>query len=143
MNIKLECYVSVPLKKRGYLVETDGRVVKRSLTKTVEGLNMKQQILNNIFEGLQSVKSIVKHESLFTIVVQNRHVAQWLLNREEQKYKDYVDYMDKIFDVFEELDCRYQVVFLPRYEALDFVKKSNDFDKVELESVESIFEDME
>jgi hypothetical protein len=121
-NIKLECYANRVKGKIGYSIEKDGRVLHDEIA-PYNSDSMKRCILEAVHRGLKAVRPFVAHEDVLTVVVQNQHVACWVLDRDEKKYKEYVDQLDSIFDRIDELDCRYKVVCIKKFAFMGKVDK--------------------
>ena len=143
MNIKLDCYVSRPEGKRGYFIERESQILEEHLVKVNRNESMKKLIIENITDGIRHVKNLVAHEDVLSIIIQNRNVAEWIVNRNESRYRDFVPQIDELFDVLEELDCRYTIVFNSNSMARKFVKNSFEFDKVAAESIEDVFSEFD
>ena len=105
MNIVLSCYAK---KGKGcYVIEKEGRVVDKkvfALNLGNEG-HLKEYMLESVLRGLKAVRSLVSHEDLLLVGVQNSHLANWLNSTME--YKGYESYLDSIIDVIDTIDCRY------------------------------------
>lgn len=140
MNIKLDTYVSKTKGKQGYIIEKDGVILERVLEKGKTSGDLKDLILENLLEGLKHVKLVVSHDDVLTIIVQNRDAANWLITKEEAKFRSHVYITDQIFDVFDELDCRYKVVFLPNSLARRYILGNEVEKKENLESVMSLLD---
>lgn len=119
-NVKLECYSSEKLGKKGFLIEKEGRVVHSDVSKMSD--DYKRGIFLSLYDGILVVRGMVDHDSMLTIVLQNRNVAEWVLNRDEYKCSKYSDVSDKVFDLIDELDCKYRIVSMKSYGAQRMVK---------------------
>lgn len=138
VNIKLECYSSSKAGKKGFIIEQSGKVVYSDLSRLSTD-DYKRGIFLALRDGLIAVRSMVKHESILSIVLQNRNVAEWVLNRDEYKCSKYSDVSDEVFDLIDELDCRYRIVSLKSFGAQKYVLKG-DPKPLETEGIESAFD---
>ena len=134
MNCRLSCGANRKLKKIGYTYEVGGRIEDSGVFKTVS-TNMKENILESITRGMKACRGKVHHEDLLIIEVQNQHLAQWLSG--EVTYKGYEDYLDRLFDVLESMDCRYKFMFVPKPYALSFIE-NNNIKKEQMSSISSL-----
>lgn len=107
--------------KRGFVIETEGRTLRKFVCKT-KSLNIKEDILITLTEGLRALKPLVKHEDIVFIEIQNTHLQQWLSGLVE--YKEYSKYLDEVFEVLEGIDCKYKFVFSKEPSAKQFVLNS-------------------
>lgn len=137
MNCRLSCGANRKLKKIGYTYEVGGRIEDSGVFKTVS-TNMKENILESITRGMKACRGKVHHEDLLIIEVQNQHLAQWLSG--EVTYKGYEDYLDRLFDVLESMDCRYKFMFVPKPYALSFIE-NNNIKKEQMSSISSLMEE--
>ena len=105
MNIILSCY---SIKGKGcFLLEKEGKIVHKEVfnIKKEENSTLKEYTFESIIKGLKHAKNIVSHEVLLLIELHNAHLVSWLNGQTE--YKGYEDYLDIIFPLIENLDCRY------------------------------------
>ena len=141
MNIRLSVYADRVHKKKGYITEVTGRVIDKKI-RSFEGDNIKENALSMILKGLLSCRNRVSHEDVIIVEVQNQHLTSWLNGFKE--YKEYAEYLDSIFEVIENLDCRYRFVFVSKPSAKDFVSFGSVSTMVEnTVSVDSMFDDFE
>ena len=92
----------------GYVIKKQGRTVGEHISiradKSRDSLKTLQ--LDEIINGLAKLRGLVGHEDVLTIEMENRWVYEWLeLEREQQKY---IQYIDKVFDILDTLDCKYR-----------------------------------
>lgn len=108
MNIRLSTYANRVAGKNCVLVEKAGIVKSPIIFKSISR-NLKENMLECIYRGLKHVKPEVSHEDFLWIEVQNNHLNNWLSGKEE--YKGYEEYLDKVYDVLEGIDCQYKFLF--------------------------------
>lgn len=92
----------------GYVIKKQGKTVaEHTSIRTDKGRdNLKTLQLEEIIDGLAKLRGLVEHEDVLTIEMENRWVYEWLeLEREQQKY---IQYIDKVFDILDTLDCKYR-----------------------------------
>ena len=92
----------------GYVIKKQGKTVAEhiSIRTDKERDSLKTLQLEEIIDGLAKLRGLVGHEDVLTIEIENRWVYEWLeLEREQQKY---IQYIDKIFDILDTLDCKYR-----------------------------------
>lgn len=138
MNIVLSCYANKG--KASFVLEKGGKIINKevfSLNKNGKK-HLKEFIFESIIRGLKNARSVVSHENLLLIGVQNSHVADWLNGKKE--YKGYESYLDDISDIIETLDCRYLFSYTSVAKARKLLE--TDVDKVKLENVSSVFENL-
>lgn len=119
-NIKLECFASVVKGKKGFSIEKDGKTLHREVT-YLSAKDLKEGMFLALKDGLQMVKSKVTHEMVLMIVVQNRHVADWLNEMNDYGCNRFIEVSDIVFDLIDELDCKYRVVYLQNYNTKKYV----------------------
>lgn len=108
-NVKMECYSDMKMGKRYFYVERDGRVVCSDvLSSNCE--NYKMGVFRALRDGLISVRSLVGHSDMLTIVIQNPSIVSWIQYGDEKKYDKYSEVSDEVFDLLDELDCKYRFV---------------------------------
>lgn len=91
----------------GYVIKKQGKTVaEHTSIRTDKGRDsLKTLQLEEIINGLAKLRGLVEHEDVLTIEIENRWVYEWLeLEREQQKY---IQYIDKVFDILDTLDCKY------------------------------------
>lgn len=91
----------------GYVIKKQGKTVaEHTSIRTDKGReSLKTLQLEEIIDGLAKLRGFVEHEDVLTIEIENRWVYEWLeLEREQQKY---LQYIDKVFDILDTLDCKY------------------------------------
>ena len=137
MNCRLSCGANRKIHKIGFTYEVGGKVIESGVFKTVS-TKMKENILEAIIRGMKACRNKIHHEDLLIIEVQNQHLAQWLSG--EITYKGYEDYLDRMFDVLESMDCRYKFMFVPKPYALSFIE-NNDIKKQQMSSISSLMEE--
>ena len=137
MNCRLSCGANRVSGKIGYTYEVSGRVVKAGVHKTVSS-NMKENILEAIIRGMNACRSLVHHEDILIIEVQNQHLASWLSG--EISYKGYEDYLDRLFNTLESMDCRSKFMFVKKPFALSYID-SHDISRENMSSLESLMEE--
>ena len=92
----------------GYVIKKQGKTVaEHTSIRTDKGRDsMKTLQREEIIDGLAKLRGFVEHDDVLTIEIENRWVYEWLeLEREQQKY---IQYIDKIFDILDTLDCKYR-----------------------------------
>lgn len=92
----------------GYVIKKQGKTVaEHTSIRTDKGRDsLKTLQLEEIINGLAKLRGLVEHEDVLTIEMENRWVYEWLeLEREQQKY---IQYIDKVFDILDTLDCKYR-----------------------------------
>ena len=92
----------------GFVIKKQGKTVaEHTSIRTDKGRDsLKTLQLEEIIDGLAKLRGLVEHEDVLTIEIENRWVYEWLeLEREQQKY---IQYIDKIFDILDTLDCKYR-----------------------------------
>lgn len=92
----------------GYVIKKQGKTVaEHTSIRTDKGRDsLKTLQLEEIIDGLAKLRGLVEHEDVLTIEMENRWVYEWLeLEREQQKY---IQYIDKVFDILDTLDCKYR-----------------------------------
>lgn len=92
----------------GYVIKKQGKTVaEHTSIRTDKGRDsLKTLQLEEIIDGLAKLRGLVGHEDVLTIEMENRWVYEWLeLEREQQKY---IQYIDKVFDILDTLDCKYR-----------------------------------
>ena len=109
MNYRLSIAALRVKGKRGFVIERKGMTLEASVHKSSSS-NLKEDILNTVTEGLRVIRPYIKHEDILFIEIQNQHLQQWLSGMVE--YKDYADALDRVFEVLENLDCRYRFIFV-------------------------------
>ncbi len=108
MNYRLSCAADRKLGKCGFTLECGGSEVYSEVFKCVSE-NLKECIFEAIYRGIRASRRFVKHEDIIRIEVQNNTACQWLSGYTE--HKEYTEYISKIFDVLESMDCRYIFVY--------------------------------
>ena len=92
----------------GYVIKKQGKTVaEHTSIRTDKGReSLKTLQLEEIINGLAKLRGLVEHDDVLTIEMENRWVYEWLeLEREQQKY---IQYIDKVFDILDTLDCKYR-----------------------------------
>lgn len=92
----------------GYVIKKQGKTVaEHTSIRTDKGRDsLKTLQLEEIIDGLAKLRGLVEHDDVLTIEIENRWVYEWLeLEREQQKY---IQYIDKVFDILDTLDCKYR-----------------------------------
>lgn len=92
----------------GYVIKKQGKTVaEHTSIRTDKGRDsLKTLQLEKIINGLAKLRGLVEHEDVLTIEIENRWVYEWLeLEREQQKY---IQYIDKVFNILDTLDCKYR-----------------------------------
>ena len=92
----------------GYVIKKQGKTVaEHTSIRTDKGRDsLKTLQLEEIINGLAKLRGLVEHDDVLTIEMENRWVYEWLeLEREQQKY---IQYIDKVFDILDTLDCKYR-----------------------------------
>ena len=113
--IKLEIYWDKATKKQGYSIVVDGKPVKEEIIKSTTE-DKKLGILSELKRGLLNVKLFVKHEDILMIILQDKLITRWFYTyKAEKKYQKYIDIMDELSDIIEELDCKYRFTCLEEY----------------------------
>lgn len=91
----------------GYVIKKQGKIVaEHTSIRTDKGRDsLKTLQFEEIIDGLAKLRGLVEHADVLTIEMENRWVYEWLeLEREQQKY---IQYIDKVFDILDTLDCKY------------------------------------
>lgn len=122
MNYRLSVATLRTKGKHGYLIERKGRTIEASVRK-LKSKNIKEDVLLTLQEGLRAVKAYIKHEDILFIEIQNQHLQQWLSGMVE--YKDYSKALDGVFEVLENLDCRYKFIYAKNPYAKEVVAQTN------------------
>ena len=113
--IKLEVYWDKSSKKQGYSIIVDGKTVKEEIVKSTTD-DKKVGILSELKRGLLNVKTYTKHDDTLMIVLQDKLITKWFYTyKAEKKYQKYLDMMDELSDIIEELDCKYRFTCLEAY----------------------------
>lgn len=136
MNYKLSIGVDRPKGKACYVLELGGREIDSKIQK-IKSRNIKEEALNILEIGLRSCRSIVKHDDILIIDIQNRHLHQWL--DESVEYNGYNESLDKVFDTLDTLDCRYRFSFNPKTYALKYIDKYGKTDTIQGSSIADMF----
>lgn len=92
----------------GYVIKKQGKIVaEHTSIRTDKGRDsLKTLQFEEIINGLAKLRGLVEHDDVLTIEMENRWVYEWLeLEREQQKY---IQYIDKVFDILDTLDCKYR-----------------------------------
>lgn len=92
----------------GYVIKKQGKTVaEHTSIRTDKGRDsLKTLQLEEIIDGLAKLRSLVEHEDVLTIEIENRWVYEWLeLEKEQHKY---IKYIDRVFDILDTLDCKYR-----------------------------------
>lgn len=92
----------------GYVIKRQGKTVaEHTSIRTDKGRDILKTLqLEEIIDGLAKLRGLVEHDDVLTIEIENRWVYEWLeLEREQQKY---IQYIDKVFDILDTLDCKYR-----------------------------------
>lgn len=139
MNCRLSCGSNRKIGKIGFTYEVAGKIEKAGVFRTVSS-NAKENMLEAIIKGMKACRDSVSHEDLLVIEVQNQHLAQWLSG--EIAYKGYEEYLDRLFDTLESMDCRYKFMYVPKPFALSYIS-SHDIDKEKMSSMSSLMEEFE
>lgn len=139
MNYRLSCAVNRVLKKNCYVLELNGRRVSGKVFK-FEGDNIKENILETVYQGIKMARVYVKHEDILFIEIQNVHLCEWLNGMKE--YSGYETGLDKVFDVLESTDCRYKFSFIRRPYAMVYLEK-HDITEMTGSSFASIMKELE
>ena len=137
MNCRLSCGADRKIGKIGFTYEKSGRIVKSGVFKTVSG-NAKENMLESIIRGMRACRNEIQHDDLLVIEVQNQHLAQWLSG--EIVYKGYEDYLDRLFDTLERMDCRYKFSYVAKPYALEYIK-THEISREKLSSMNSLMEE--
>ena len=137
MNCRLSCGADRKIGKIGFTYEKSGRVVKSGVFKTVSS-NAKENMLESIIRGMRVCRNEIQHDDLLVIEVHNQHLAQWLSG--EIVYKGYEDYLDRLFDTLESMDCRYKFSYVAKPYALEYIK-THEISREKLSSMNSLMEE--
>lgn len=137
MNYKVSVYAGRPEGKRCYLLEADGRRVSEKVS-TFKGDNIKENALECVLQGLTACKPLVTHHDYVVVEVQNRHLNDWLNDFSQSTgYENYDNILDKIFEVLDNLDCRYKFVFVKNSYVKKFLHTAK-LSEVKVGSVDSL-----
>lgn len=126
MNYRLSCGVNRSICKSGFVLELNGKEIASSVFKCPTD-NIKECILEAVYRGFRYTRGIIKHKDLLIIEIQNSHLCDWLSGKIE--YKGYLNYMDKILDELEYMDCRYKFMFISEPYAKKYLL-NHDVDRV-------------
>lgn len=137
MNYRLSIYADRVNKKNGYVLLCNGSVISSKVVR-FHGDNIKENALSILHTALLASRTVVSHDDVITIEVQNPHLYNWLDGLVD--YDGYDDYLDKVFDVLEMIDCRYKFYFTKTPFAKGYIK-SRDFSREKLSSVEDMMAD--
>lgn len=139
MNYKVSTYANRVDKKRGFTIEAEGKILEEKISK-FEGDNIKENALQTILQGIRACRSLPSHNDILIIEVQNIHLCNWLNGLQE--YKEYNEWLDKIFELLETLDCRYSFYFNKKPFAKEYIK-GKGITKVSVGSVDDMMSDFE
>lgn len=137
MNYRLSCAADRTVNKCGFTLECCGKEVYSELFKCISD-NLKECILETIYRGIRVSRGYVSHDDIIRIEIQNNQICEWLSGYKE--YKGYTDYINKIFEVLESMDCRYTFVYVKKPYAKLYIA-SHDLSKVNVSSVADIMKD--
>lgn len=138
MLVKVECYASRTKQRIGYGIYKEGKLVG-SEVKGYSFTDFKSAVLESIYRGVMAVRKEVGYEDYLTIVVQNNHVKRWIEERNERRYKNYVEITDKIFDTLEEIKGVYRIVYMPKCKTCAMVENGAETKvDLKLEGVDSL-----
>ena len=139
MNYRLSVATVRTKGKHGFVLEKGGYSLVTRVTR-LKSLNIKEDILSILAEGLLSAKGFVEHEDTLYIEIQNVHLYNWLSGMVD--YKDYAEGLDKIFDILDSIDCRYKFVFEKNPYAKKVVEKI-PLDDIKGSSVSDVLNELE
>lgn len=140
MNYRLCTFADRKGGKCGFVIENNGHILDSKIEKFV-GSNIKENALHIIYLGLRACKNVVHHGDMLLVDVQNVHLCHWLNGAVE--YKDYSDWLDRVFCTLETLDCRYRF-YLDKGDS--FIKKfvaDNGVTKVSVGSIDDMMKEFE
>lgn len=137
MNCRLSCGANRKAGKIAYTYEIQGIIKKAGVYKIVS-TNVKENVLEAIIRGMKGCKDLVSHDDLLIIEVQNQHLAQWLSG--EITYKGYEEYLDRLFDTLESMDCRYKFMYIKHPYALSYLE-THKVNKTKMSSISSLMEE--
>lgn len=126
MNIRLSCAANRRGGRLGFTINKGGKCVDSGLYHLVSD-NFKVNMLESLYQGILRAKKYVSHEDLLVIEVQNSHLAEWL--KCNKNSKGYEGYLDKVFEVLESTDCRYNFIYVDKPSALKALSRM-EFPKV-------------
>lgn len=104
-----------------YVIETSGFTRASKVAPKVNS-NVKKGVLEVLEVALRETKPMVSHDDIVIIEIQNKHLCEWLTGLVE--YKDYVVEMDAVFDVLENMDCKYRFIYVKEPYAKDFMTRN-------------------
>lgn len=139
MNYRLSCASNRVLGKNCYVLELAGRRVSGKVFKFT-GDNIKENILETVFQGIKMARTYVNHEDILFIEIQNVHLCDWLNGMKE--YSGYETGLDKVFDVLESTDCRYKFSFIRKPYAMTYLE-NHDITTVSGSSFASIMQELD
>lgn len=119
------CSIRGLVQKHGYIIESGGKTLESSVSSIEFAINLKKDLLSVLVKGLRSVKPWLQHDDMLYVEIPNQHLANWLNGRVE--YKDYVEELDKVFEILETIDCRYKFMFVNSPYAREVVKNTKLF----------------
>lgn len=137
MHYRLSCAANRVEGKLGFVLESNGRMLESSVKPLVSS-NIKENILESVYRGLRVSRGYLKHEDILFIEIQNVHLCEWLSGRKE--YKGYEEYLEKVFEVIESINCKYRYIFVKN----PYAKRYIDFteiDKLKTSSLASVMEE--
>ena len=140
MNYRLSVATLRTRGKHGFIIEARGKTVEASVHK-LKSTNIKEDVLLTLTEGLRAVKPYIKHEDILYIEIQNQHLQQWRSGMVE--YKDYSEALDGVFEVLENLDCRYRFIYTKNPYAKSVVAQTNIKNPTEGSSLLSVIRELE
>lgn len=142
MNIILSCY---SVRGRGsYCIAKEGKTISEEVFNIglEDKIMLKEYILYTILKGLREARSIVSHDDILLVEIQNRHVAEWLNGQSENK--DYSKYLDDIYSLIETMDCRFRFANLKPVRAINVFNNKIPVKLDEtLSGINSVFAELE
>lgn len=139
MNYRLSCAADRVSGREGFVLECNGKELDSEIFRCVSE-NLKECILESIYRGIRVTRNYVNHNDIVFIEVQNVHVYEWLSGMKE--YRAYSEYLDKIFEVLESMDCRYKFIFRRDLYAKKYINVK-ELSKMKVSSLESVMEEFE
>lgn len=104
MNYTVSIYADRAKGKAGFVLFLDGSVLSEKVV-SFKNEGLKEKTLHCIYMGIKECVSKVHHNDILTIEAPNVYICQWLNGMVESE--GYVNQLGKIFNVIENLDCRY------------------------------------
>ena len=135
----LSIYADRTKGKAGYVLFYKGSVLAEKVISFKSG-GLKEKTLHCIYIGVKECVSKVQHENILTIEIPNKYLCSWLNGMIE--YKGYTEQLEKIFNVIENLDCRYVFRYSEAPLAKRYISKA-DLTKMQVTAAVDLLSDFE